>query len=49
LFFVHIQDFWRKRDFEKGIIKECYVVYGKKPVKITKGDMDRDKIKALKP
>jgi hypothetical protein len=38
---------WRKMDFDNGKIKECYIVYGNKSVKITKYDMEKNKLIAL--
>lgn len=44
---------WRRNDFDKGIIKECYVIYNGKAVKITKDNIDNDsiitEIKTIKP
>ncbi len=38
--------FWRSEDFKKGIIKECYVVYHDKAVRITDEHKDRNSIRA---
>nr|DAO56218.1 MAG TPA: minor capsid component [Caudoviricetes sp.] len=36
--------YWRKTDFEKGIIQSCYVIYRGRAVVVRKADMGRDKI-----
>lgn len=44
---------WRKDDFDKGVIKACYVIYNGMAVKITNDNIDKDsiidEIKTIKP
>lgn len=38
---------WRRNDFESGTIKNCYVIYKGRAIKIGKTDMGRDKLQAI--
>lgn len=38
---------WRRNDFESGTIKNCYVIYKGRAIKIGKADMGRDKLQAI--
>ncbi|MGYP004422423839 len=39
--------YWRYSDFEKGLIKECYVVYNNNAIRITAEHNDKEIIKAV--
>ena len=39
--------YWRYSDFEKGLIKECYVVYNNNAIRITAEHNDKEVIKAV--
>jgi len=46
---IHIKDpakriSWRRNNFESGVIKECYVIYNGKAIKITKENARKELI-----
>ncbi len=38
---------WRRSDFETGRIKECYIIFGENAIRITKNDIERDRLTNL--
>ena len=44
---------WRKSDFTRGIIEECYIIYNDRSVLITKDNIEKESIievlKTIKP
>lgn len=38
---------WRREDFESGVIRECYVIYKGRAVRLEKGDMGKENIQAV--